>query len=174
VDAHTSSIPPVRAAVVDIGTNSTRLLIADVDPQSGKLEEVVRRSRVTRLGDGVDAQGSLSDAAIERVLATLADYRAQIDSHDCDANLAVLTSAVRDAANGADFARRVREEYGLDARVLSGDEEAQLSFLGAMSARPASIEPTVVIDIGGAPPSSSSAAIIGSVFMSRCRWASCA
>jgi exopolyphosphatase/guanosine-5'-triphosphate,3'-diphosphate pyrophosphatase len=139
----------MRVAVVDIGTNSTRLLIADVDPESGALEELARASRVTRLGDGVDSKGSLSQTAIERVLATLADYRAQIDSHECEANLAVLTSAVRDAANGAAFAARVREEYGLDARVLSGDEEAQLSFLGAMSGRPAPTEPTVVIDIGG-------------------------
>jgi exopolyphosphatase/guanosine-5'-triphosphate,3'-diphosphate pyrophosphatase len=139
----------VRVAVVDIGTNSTRLLIADVDPGSGELVEVVRRSQVTRLGDGVDAQGSLSDAAIERVLATLADYRAQIDAHECEANVAVLTSAVRDAANGAEFAARVRDEYGLDARILSGDEEAQLSFLGAMSGRPEPREPIVVIDVGG-------------------------
>jgi exopolyphosphatase/guanosine-5'-triphosphate,3'-diphosphate pyrophosphatase len=139
----------MRVAVVDIGTNSTRLLIADVDPDSGELEELVRRSQVTRLGDGVDAQGSLSEAAIERVLATLADYSAEIEAHECEANLAVLTSAVRDAANGADFAARVREDYGLDARVLSGDEEAQLSFLGAMSGRPAPSEPIVVIDIGG-------------------------
>ncbi|HWX97592.1 MAG TPA: Ppx/GppA phosphatase family protein [Solirubrobacteraceae bacterium] len=139
----------MRVAVVDIGSNSTRLLIADVDPGSGGLEELVRRSLVTRLGDGVDAQGSLSEAAVNRVMATLADYRAEIDSHDCEANLAVLTSAVRDAANGADFAERVRVDFGLDARILSGDEEAQLSFLGAMSGRPAPTEPTVVIDIGG-------------------------
>jgi exopolyphosphatase/guanosine-5'-triphosphate,3'-diphosphate pyrophosphatase len=139
----------VRVAVVDIGTNSTRLLIADVDRESGAIEELVRRSQVTRLGDGVDSQGSLSEAAVDRVLATLADYRAQIDAHGCEANLAVLTSAVRDAANGPDFAARVREDYGLDARVLTGDEEAQLTFLGAMSGRPAPEEPTVVIDIGG-------------------------
>jgi exopolyphosphatase/guanosine-5'-triphosphate,3'-diphosphate pyrophosphatase len=139
----------MRVAVVDIGTNSTRLLIADVDPDSGQLEELVRRSQVTRLGDGVDAQGSLSEAAIERVLARLAGYSAEIEAQKCEANLAVLTSAVRDAANGADFAARVREDYGLDARVLSGDEEAQLSFLGAMSGRPAPTEPIVVIDVGG-------------------------
>jgi exopolyphosphatase/guanosine-5'-triphosphate,3'-diphosphate pyrophosphatase len=139
----------VRVAVVDIGTNSTRLLIAQVDPESGSLVELVRRSQVTRLGEGVDSRGSLSDAAIDRVLATLADYRSEIDSHECESNLAVLTSAVRDAANGADFAARVRDDFGLDARVLSGDEEAQLTFLGAMSGRGATSEPTVVIDIGG-------------------------
>jgi exopolyphosphatase / guanosine-5'-triphosphate,3'-diphosphate pyrophosphatase len=147
----------MRVAVVDIGTNSTRLLIADVDRQSGTLEELVRRSRVTRLGEGVDSCGSLSEAAIARVLSTLEDYRREIDDHACEANLAVLTSAVRDADNGEQFAARAREAYGLDARVLSGDEEAQLTFLGAMSGRagrgaPARARqsgPTVVIDVGG-------------------------
>jgi exopolyphosphatase/guanosine-5'-triphosphate,3'-diphosphate pyrophosphatase len=139
----------VRVAVVDIGTNSTRLLVADVDPETGSLEELARGSRVTRLGDGVDSKGTLSEAAIDRVRSTLAGYREQMDALECVANLAVLTSAVRDANNGADFAARVREDFGLDARVLSGEEEAQLTFLGAMSGRPAPSEPTVVIDIGG-------------------------
>jgi exopolyphosphatase / guanosine-5'-triphosphate,3'-diphosphate pyrophosphatase len=136
-------------AVVDIGTNSTRLLIAEVDPATQRLTELVRRSEVTRLGDGVDTTGSLSPVAMDRVFARLAEYREQIEEHHCSANLAVLTSAVRDAANGPEFAQRVREDYHLDARVLSGDEEAQLTFLGAMSGRPAAVEPTVVIDIGG-------------------------
>jgi exopolyphosphatase/guanosine-5'-triphosphate,3'-diphosphate pyrophosphatase len=139
----------VPVAVVDIGSNSTRLLIAEVDPATGAVEELLRRSVVTRLGDGVDSGGSLSEEAIDRVLSTLDGYRAAIDAHDCRANLAVLTSAVRDAANGAAFAARVREDYGLDARILSGSDEAQLTFLGAMSGRHAPSEPTVVIDIGG-------------------------
>jgi exopolyphosphatase/guanosine-5'-triphosphate,3'-diphosphate pyrophosphatase len=139
----------MRVAVVDIGTNSTRLLIADVDRATGGVEPVLRRSEVTRLGDGVDSGGSLSDEAVARVLATLGAYRAEIDSHGCEANLAVLTSAVRDAANGEAFATRVRDEFGLDARILSGDEEAQLTFLGAMAGRPESDDRTVVIDIGG-------------------------
>jgi exopolyphosphatase/guanosine-5'-triphosphate,3'-diphosphate pyrophosphatase len=143
-------MPPMRVAVVDIGTNSTRLLIADVDPANGSIEQLVRRSQVTRLGAGVDSSGSLSDDAIARVFATLSEYRQAIDAHGCEANLAVLTSAVRDAANGASFAQRVREDFRLDARVLSGDEEAQLTFLGAMSDRPDDqAEPTVVVDIGG-------------------------
>ena len=136
-------------AVVDIGTNSTRLLIAEVDSSTGAVEELVRHSQVTRLGDGVDARGSLSEEAMERVFQTLAGYRTEIDAHACTANLAVLTSAVRDARNGAAFAARVRNEFGLDARVLTGDEEARLTFRGAMSGRPAPTEPTVVIDIGG-------------------------
>jgi exopolyphosphatase/guanosine-5'-triphosphate,3'-diphosphate pyrophosphatase len=139
----------VRVAVVDIGTNSTRLLIADVDPADGSIRELVRRSEVTRLGEGVDADGALSDEAVARVFARLEEYRDAIESHHCEANMAVLTSAVRDATNGEAFAARVRDDYGLDARVLSGDEEAQLTFLGAMSGRPAPTEPTVVIDIGG-------------------------
>jgi exopolyphosphatase/guanosine-5'-triphosphate,3'-diphosphate pyrophosphatase len=139
-------------AVVDIGTNSTRLLIAEVDRRGGIVEELLRRSQVTRLGDGVDSEGSLSEEAIARVLHTLADYRGVIDSYDCRANLAVLTSAVREAVNGSSFAARVRDDYGLDARILTGEEEAQLTFLGAMSGRPIEDRPgpaTVVIDIGG-------------------------
>ena len=136
-------------AVVDIGTNSTRLLIAEVDRSTGAIVELLRRSQVTRLGDGVDSGGSLSEEAIARTFKTLAGYRAAIDSHECEANIAVLTSAVRDASNGGAFAERVREDFQLDAHVLSGEEEAQLTFLGAMSDRTAPTEPTVVIDVGG-------------------------
>jgi exopolyphosphatase/guanosine-5'-triphosphate,3'-diphosphate pyrophosphatase len=143
----------VRVAVIDIGTNSTRLLIADVDRDSRRVEEVLRRSQVTRLGEGVDATGSLAAAAIARVMSTLAEYRSAMDAHGCEANLAVLTSAVRDAANGPSFRARVHDEYGLDAHVLSGEQEAQLTFLGAMSGRrvddDAASSPIVVIDIGG-------------------------
>jgi exopolyphosphatase / guanosine-5'-triphosphate,3'-diphosphate pyrophosphatase len=144
----------MRVAVVDIGTNSTRLLIADVERdgpsgQGAAVTDLVRQSRVTRLGAGVDSGGALSEEAVERTCAVLADYRALIDRHECEANLAVLTSAVRDASNGADFTARVRRDYRLDARTLSGDEEAQLTFLGAMSDREPDARPTVVIDIGG-------------------------
>lgn len=139
----------MRVAVVDIGTNSTRLLIAEVDSQDGSLQELERRSQVTRLGQGVDSGGLLAEEAVARVFDALAGYRQLIDQHDCRANLAVLTSAVRDAANGPAFAQRVREEMGLDAKVLTGDEEAQLTFLGAMAGRRPAEEPTVVIDIGG-------------------------
>jgi exopolyphosphatase/guanosine-5'-triphosphate,3'-diphosphate pyrophosphatase len=140
----------MRTAVVDIGTNSTRLLVADVDGDTGAVADLHRESQVTRLGDRVDAGGKLSEESIGRVFATLANYRSTIDRFGCEANLAVLTSAVRDASNGAEFTKRVRSEFGLNARVLSGDEEAQLTFLGAMSDRDGSwTEPTVVIDIGG-------------------------
>jgi exopolyphosphatase/guanosine-5'-triphosphate,3'-diphosphate pyrophosphatase len=138
----------VRVAVVDIGTNSTRLLIAEV-VRTDAVTDLVRLSRVTRLGERVDSGNGLSEEAIARTRAVLADYRGLIDEHGCERNLAVLTSAVRDAANGAEFTERVRRNFGLDARILSGDEEAQLTFLGAMSDREPSPEPTVVIDIGG-------------------------
>src|SRR5688572_24396798 len=124
----------MRVAVVDIGTNSTRLLIADVE--DGRVTgELVRESRVTRLGQGVDASGALAGEAMERVFAVLADYRAQIDELGVQETVAVLTSAVRDASNGPDFTATVRERYGLDARTIAGAEEAQLTFLGATSER---------------------------------------
>jgi exopolyphosphatase/guanosine-5'-triphosphate,3'-diphosphate pyrophosphatase len=134
--------------VVDIGTNSTRLLIADA--ADGAVAEIERRSIVTRLGDGVDATGALGEAPRARVLATLEDYAAAIEAHDCEARPAVMTSAVRDAANGAEFAATVRDRFGLDARTLSGDEEARLTFLGATAARdPADAGELLVADIGG-------------------------
>ena len=139
----------MRVAVVDVGTNSTRLLIAEVQDGGSDVEALVRRSQVTRLGHGVDASGTLDPDSVERTWRVLEGYREEIDEHRCEANLAVLTSAVRDASDGAEFARRLRDELSLDAKVLSGDEEAQLTFLGAMAGRPAAVEPTVVIDIGG-------------------------
>ena len=134
-------------AVVDIGTNSTRLLVADV---ADDVTELVRESTVTRLGEGVDATGRLGDEPQARVFAALDRYAEQIAAHDCEASAAVMTSAVRDAANGAEFAATVRERYGLAGRTLSGDEEAAFTFAGATAARPPD-DPTerVVIDIGG-------------------------
>jgi exopolyphosphatase / guanosine-5'-triphosphate,3'-diphosphate pyrophosphatase len=138
----------MRVAVVDIGTNSTRLLIADVEPDTS-VTELDRRSTVTRLGQGVDKAGVLADEAMERVYRTLAGYREAIDAAGVDATTAVLTSAVRDAANGDEFTRTVQERFGLDARAISGDEEAQLTFLGATSERGDDDTRLVVIDIGG-------------------------
>jgi exopolyphosphatase / guanosine-5'-triphosphate,3'-diphosphate pyrophosphatase len=140
----------MRVAVVDIGTNSTRLLVADI-ADDGALAELERRTRVTRLGDRLGETGVLDDAAMERVLTTLAEYGEAMDGHGAQRSVAVLTSAVRDAANGDEFLARVRAQHdGLDARVIAGDEEARLTFRGATSERPpADATPTVVIDIGG-------------------------
>jgi exopolyphosphatase/guanosine-5'-triphosphate,3'-diphosphate pyrophosphatase len=139
----------MRVAVVDIGSNSTRLLVADVDgPRI--THELERRSNVTRLGTGVDADGRLRADAIERVFSTLEEYAAVIEQLAAEVKLAVLTSAVRDSENGEEFAEQVEERYGLIPHVLTGDEEAQLTFLGATSEREAAdAEPTLVIDIGG-------------------------
>jgi exopolyphosphatase/guanosine-5'-triphosphate,3'-diphosphate pyrophosphatase len=105
---------------------------------------------VTRLGQGVDATGALHDDAIARVVTVLAEYRAAIDALGAERTVAVLTSAVRDAANGPAFTDRVRAEFGLDAHTIPGAEEARLTFRGATSERPAGApEPVVVIDIGG-------------------------
>jgi exopolyphosphatase / guanosine-5'-triphosphate,3'-diphosphate pyrophosphatase len=135
-----------RIAVVDIGSNSTRLLIADVD-ESGATQ-VERRTNVTRLGDGVDQSGRLSDEAISRVDSVLAEYRKLIDEHQAGTTIGVLTSAVRDAANGEEFVARVRDVYGIDARVLEGSEEARLTFLGATAGR-TDVDHVAVVDIGG-------------------------
>lgn len=136
--------PPI--GVVDLGTNSTRLLIARV--VDGRVEELERRSIVTRLGDGVDSTGRLSDAAMERVFRTLADYRRALDEHGADPVVAVATSATRDSANGDEFREALRERFDIDARIISGDEEARMTFLGATSGR-APGSTTLVIDIGG-------------------------
>jgi exopolyphosphatase/guanosine-5'-triphosphate,3'-diphosphate pyrophosphatase len=139
----------MRVGVVDIGTNSTRLFIADIGP-GGSVAELDRESIVTRLGQGVDATGRLADEAMDRVRAALDGYRERLDAHGTERDVAVLTSAVRDAANGAEFVTEVRERYRLDAQELPGEEEARLTFLGAVSERdPADDTAVVVIDIGG-------------------------
>ena len=135
-----------RVAVVDIGTNSTRLLVADVEDEG--LTELVRESIVTRLGEGVDATGRLGDEPQARVFAALDKYAAAIDEHGATVRRVVMTSAVRDASNGAEFAETVHSRYKLEGSTLSGDEEARLSFLGATAARDDS-DPLLVIDIGG-------------------------
>jgi exopolyphosphatase/guanosine-5'-triphosphate,3'-diphosphate pyrophosphatase len=135
-----------RVAVVDIGTNSTRLLVADV--VDSRVAEVDRRSRVTRLGRGVDLSGQLSSGAIEAVCEAVAEYAEIYRGAGADLVEAIATSAVRDSANGGAFLAELRERFALSARVLDGDEEARLTYLGATTERVPS-EPTVVIDIGG-------------------------
>jgi exopolyphosphatase/guanosine-5'-triphosphate,3'-diphosphate pyrophosphatase len=140
----------MRVAVVDLGTNTTRLLVAEV--QDGRLEELEKQTTITRLGQGVDATGRLADEAMDRVRGTLDDYRQTIDRLKAEDVIAVATSAMRDADNGPDFRDELNRRYGIDARTISGDEEARLTFLGATSGRTAAAESpasAVVIDIGG-------------------------
>ena len=136
-----------RIAVVDIGTNSTRLLIADV--AGGRVEELERRTEITRLGEGVDSAGALAPAAMTRVFDTVKSFRALIDEHGATKVVGVATSAVRDAINGEDFRQTLAERFGIEAETISGDEEARLSFLGATSARAPGGDPLLVLDIGG-------------------------
>ena len=138
----------MRIAVVDLGTNSTRLLVANMTSQGG-VEELEKRSTVTRLGQGVDSSGRLADEAMDRVFDVLSDYRELIDRHGADTIVALATSAVRDSENGDEFRSTMQERFGFDARTISGDQEAQLTFLGATKARQDRDEPTLVIDIGG-------------------------
>ena len=137
----------MRVAVVDLGTNTTRLLVADVG--DGRVEEVDRRNAITRLGEGVDSGGRLLDRAMERVFEVVAGYRQAIDELGAERALGVATSAVRDAANGEEFAQTLRERFGLDVHVITGDDEAQLTFRGATLEREPGGEPLLVLDIGG-------------------------
>ncbi len=135
-----------RVAVVDIGSNSTRLLVADV--LAGRVSEVERQSRVTRLGRGVDLTGQLAAEAIEAACAAIADYVAICREADVENVDSIATSAVRDATNGSAFVAELRERFALSARVLDGEEEARLTYLGATAEHPPTV-PTLVVDIGG-------------------------
>ena len=137
-----------RVAGIDCGTNSIRLLIADID-DARRLHDVVRRMEVVRLGEGVDRTGRLSEAALERTRVALADYTAQIREHGVEAIRMVATSASRDAENAADFKAMVGSVLGQDPEVITGDEEARLSFTGAVATLPAHAGQRLLIDIGG-------------------------
>ncbi len=136
----------MRVASVDLGTNSTRLLVADVE--DGRLRDVVRRLKITRLGEGVDDRKRLLPTPIARVRNVLTDFRREAEQLGAERTLAVATSAVRDAENGEAFLGEVEWSYGFKTRLLSGDEEAQLTFRGASTGRDVA-ENTLVIDIGG-------------------------
>lgn len=142
----------MRIAIVDVGTNTTRLFIADVE-HDRLTDEVLRISRVTRLGAEVDTGGRLLDDALAREHAVLSDYHDVIARHQVDSAVSVMTSAVRDATNGRDFADDVATRYGLDVHVLSGDEEAKLTYLGATDnldhTGPDAERCILVLDIGG-------------------------
>jgi exopolyphosphatase/guanosine-5'-triphosphate,3'-diphosphate pyrophosphatase len=136
----------VRVAVVDIGTNSTRLLIADVD--GSRADQVQRQTTVTNLGRGVDLTNRLCSDAIDSVCGVIADYKVRYEELGAERVLAIATSAVRDAANGEAFIAELRERFDLDTRLLTGEEEAHLTYLGATAQRGGK-ETTLVFDIGG-------------------------
>jgi exopolyphosphatase / guanosine-5'-triphosphate,3'-diphosphate pyrophosphatase len=136
----------VRVAVVDMGTNSKRLLVADVE--DGHVAELERRSTVTRLGRGVDTSGQLATEAIEDVADTVGEYISLYEPLEPEHVSVLATSAVRDAENSGAFIAELRERFALNARILTGAEEACLTYLGAVADRPVS-DGTLVIDIGG-------------------------
>jgi len=141
-----------RVAAIDCGTNSIRLLVADLgaDLDGAEPRDVVRRMEIVRLGEGVDATGELSAAALARTRAALGDYAAQIRALGAQRVRMVATSATRDAANAAEFTGMVRDTLGVPPEVISGDEEAHLSFAGAVAGLPPSAAPPyLVVDIGG-------------------------
>jgi exopolyphosphatase / guanosine-5'-triphosphate,3'-diphosphate pyrophosphatase len=136
----------VRVAIIDIGTNSTRLLIADVD--GPRVDQIERRTTVTNMGRGVDHSGLICSEAVEDVCSVIADYKARYEEMGAERVMAIATSAVRDAVNGEAFIAELRERFDLDARLLSGEEEAHLTYAGATAHRSGD-EPTLVFDIGG-------------------------
>ncbi len=136
----------MRVAVIDIGTNSTRLLIADVD--GGSVYEIERRTTVTNMGRGVDHTATICSDAVEDVCEAISGYKARYEEMGAERVMAIATSAVRDAANGDAFIAELRERFELDARILTGEEEAHLTYHGATAHRPTS-GPTLVFDIGG-------------------------
>jgi exopolyphosphatase/guanosine-5'-triphosphate,3'-diphosphate pyrophosphatase len=139
-----------RVAAIDCGTNSLRLLVADLPDDGGALVEVTRRMRIVRLGRGVDRTGRLDPAAIERTREALAEYADQIRELGAQRIRMVATSATRDASNADDFHAMVTATLGQAPEVVSGEEEARLSFAGAVAGLPAAAPvPYLVVDIGG-------------------------
>ena len=132
----------MRVAAVDLGTNSTRLLVADAN---GTLEEVVRRLAITRLGEGVDERRRLLPVPIARVRNVLSSYRRELESLGAERTLCIGTSAVRDAENGEAFLGEIEWSYGFTTRLLTGEEEAELTLRGIGALEPG----TLVVDIGG-------------------------
>ena len=136
----------VRVAVVDIGTNSTRLLIGDV--QGTRVTEVERRTTVTNMGRGVDHSGLICSDAVDDVCTVIGDYKSRYEEMGAERVMTIATSAVRDAVNGEAFIAELRERFNLDARLLTGEEEANLTYKGATAHRPDEGS-TLVFDIGG-------------------------
>jgi exopolyphosphatase/guanosine-5'-triphosphate,3'-diphosphate pyrophosphatase len=138
-----------RVAAVDCGTNSLRLLVADVDTTERRLTDLARRMEIIRLGQGVDRTGRLAPQALDRMTVVLRDYADVIANTGAGPVRMVATSATRDADNSADFVHRVKEVLGVPPDVLTGDAEARLSFAGATAELGADGAPYLVADIGG-------------------------
>ena len=144
------SSPSVRVAAFDCGTNAIRLLVADVAVGSAEpIRDVIRDMRIVRLGEGVDRTGEFSPAALDRLFAALEEFREFLDANKPERLRFVATSASRDVANRAAFVAGVERITGVVPEVISGQEEAELSFLGAVIGLPNLAAPPLVFDIGG-------------------------
>jgi exopolyphosphatase/guanosine-5'-triphosphate,3'-diphosphate pyrophosphatase len=138
-----------RVASVDCGTNTIKLLVTDIDRGSGTQDDLVRELRIVRLGQDVDRTGRLADEALARVFAATEEYAGIVSSHHVEALRFVATSAARDASNSDVFVEGVRARLGVEPEVVSGDEEAQLSYEGATRSLTGVPTPIGVLDIGG-------------------------
>ncbi|GAA1011655.1 exopolyphosphatase [Streptomyces sp. F-3] len=141
-----------RVAAIDCGTNSIRLLVADVDPHTGELVDLDRRMTIVRLGQGVDRTGRLAPEALERTFAACREYAGIIKEHGAERVRFVATSASRDAENRQEFVDGVMDLLGVEPEVISGDQEAEFSFTGAtkeLTRRTDLARPFLVVDIGG-------------------------
>jgi exopolyphosphatase/guanosine-5'-triphosphate,3'-diphosphate pyrophosphatase len=138
-----------RVGAVDCGTNTIRLLVADLDPATSTQRTVAREMRIVRLGEGVDRHGVLKGEALRRVFAAVDEYAALLKAHDVGPRRFVATSAVRDADNAEDLAAGICSRLGVDVDVVTGEEEARLSFEGATRSLPGLPGPVAVLDIGG-------------------------
>jgi exopolyphosphatase/guanosine-5'-triphosphate,3'-diphosphate pyrophosphatase len=141
-----------RVAAIDCGTNTIKLLVADIDKATRTQHDRVRAMRIVRLGQDVDRTRRLADEALDRVFAAVDDFAAVISEHTVDVVRFVATSASRDAENASVFVDGVRDRLGVLLEVVSGDEEAQLAFDGAtrsLSAGGPVVPPVAVLDIGG-------------------------
>ena len=136
----------MRVAAIDLGTNTTRLLVADI--ADGLVDDVSRRTTITRLGEGVDSRRKLLPLPIARVRNCLSDYRRELEGLGAERTLLVATSAVRDAENGEAFLGEIEWSYGFATRLLTGDEEAALTLAGVANGR-VLIPDTAVLDVGG-------------------------
>jgi exopolyphosphatase/guanosine-5'-triphosphate,3'-diphosphate pyrophosphatase len=138
-----------RVAAFDCGTNSLRLLIADLDPDTGTETELVRDMRIVRLGQGVDRTGRIAEESMTRAFDALDEYAALVAELRPTAIRFCATSAARDAANAADFMRGVKERLGVEPEIIDGDEEARASFAGVARVLGDAAGPVLVVDIGG-------------------------
>jgi exopolyphosphatase/guanosine-5'-triphosphate,3'-diphosphate pyrophosphatase len=138
-----------RVAAVDCGTNTIKLLVADIDPAAGTELSLVRELRIVRLGQDVDRSGRLAPQALDRVFAAAEEYARIVEQHQVDAVRFVATSAARDADNSEAFLDGIQQRLGVRPEVVSGEEEAQLTFDGATRTLTDRAEPLAVLDIGG-------------------------